>query len=360
MLTAVTFLIILVILVLIHEFGHFIAAKKNGVLVEEFGFGFPPRIFGKKIGETLYSINLIPLGGFVKLYGEEYHEGKKKTPAKNDIPSHRAFVNKTPLQKTIIITAGVVMNFFLGWVLLSILFTQGVPAPAGVMVSTIQENTPAAEAGLEVGDMLISIANKDKTVTIRSTEDLIQSTKTFADLETILLVNRAGEDIKVSITPRSNPPKGEGSLGVVIEQKIEMVRHPWYSAPYYGFIESVTMIKTIGIEVLKIPAQLITKQSTDVQFTGPIGIAKVIGEARKFGITALMQITAILSLNLAVINILPFPALDGGRQVFIFYEWITGKKTNQNLEHYLNLIGIIFLLVLSAVITIFDIQKYWG
>jgi len=360
MLTAVTFLIILVILVLIHELGHFIAAKKSGVLVEEFGFGFPPRIFGKKIGETLYSINLIPLGGFVKLYGEEYHEGEKETPGKNDIPSSRAFVNKTPLQKTIIITAGVFMNFFLGWALLSILFTQGVPAPAGVMISTIQENTPAAEVGLEVGDTLISIAYKDKTVTIRSTEDLIQSTKTFADREATLKVNRSGKEISVSIVPRSNPPKGEGSLGVVIEQKIEMIRHPWYSAPYYGFIESVSMTKTIGYEILKIPAQLISKQSTDVQFTGPIGIAKVIGEARRFGITALMQITTILSLNLAVINILPFPALDGGRQVFIFYEWITGKRTNQNLEHYLNLIGIILLLVLSAVITIFDIQKYWG
>jgi len=360
MLTAVTFLIILVILVLIHEFGHFIAAKKNGVLVEEFGFGFPPRIFGKKIGETLYSINLIPLGGFVKLFGEEYHEDGQKKKQKSEIPSSRAFVNKSPLQKTIIITAGVVMNFFLGWILLSIIFTQGVPAPDGVMVSKVQKNTPASDAGLIVGDMLNSISYENNTIEIQSTEDLIQSTKTFADQGTLLVVNRSGKMIELKITPRSNPPQGEGSLGVVIEQKIKMIKHPWYSAPYYGFIEAITMIKTIGYEVLKIPAQLITKQSTDVQFTGPIGIAKVVGEARQFGIFALMQITAILSLNLAVINILPFPALDGGRQVFIFYEWITGKKTNQNLEHYLNLIGIIILLTLSAVITIFDIQKYWG
>jgi len=360
MLTALTFLIILVILVLIHEFGHFIAAKKNGVLVEEFGFGFPPRIFGKKFGETLYSINLIPLGGFVKLYGEEYHEEKKKQSRNKEIPSHRAFVNKSPLQKTIIITAGVVMNFLLGWVLLSILFTQGVPTPAGVIINQVQKNSPADAAGLKVGDHLISIAHDKTTIEIVSTEDLINSTKTFADQPTTLLIERAEKKIPVVITPRSHPPKGEGSFGILIEQKVKMVQHPWYTAPYYGFIESVTMIKTIVVEILKIPAQLITKQSTTVAFTGPIGIAKIVGEARQFGIFALMQITAILSLNLAVINILPFPALDGGREVFILYEWVTGKKSNQNLEYYLNLIGIILLLVLSAVITIFDIQKYWG
>lgn len=360
MLTALTFLAILIILVLIHELGHFIAAKKNGVLVEEFGFGFPPRIFGKKFGETLYSINLIPLGGFVKLYGEEYHEGEKKKSDKKTIPAHRAFVNKTPFQKTIIITAGVVMNFCLGWLLLSILFTQGVPAPDGVYIASVQKDTPASEAGLMIGDKLVSISHDKQNVIIQASDDLIKSTKTFADQETELIVDREGELITVNIVPRSNPPAGQGSFGIVIEQKIKMQHYPWYTAPYHGLIESLSMIKTIAVEILKIPAQLITKQSTDVQFTGPIGIAKIVGEARKFGIVALMQITAILSLNLAVINILPFPALDGGRQVFIFYEWITGKKTNQNFEHYLNLIGIILLLVLSAVITIFDIQKYWG
>ncbi|PIZ65818.1 hypothetical protein CO051_03635 [Candidatus Roizmanbacteria bacterium CG_4_9_14_0_2_um_filter_39_13] len=360
MITALIFLVILVVLVLIHEFGHFIVAKKSGVLVEEFGFGFPPRIFGKKFGETLYSINLIPLGGFVKLYGEEYHEGEKKRPDAKSIPKHRAFVNKSPLQKTMIITAGVVMNFILGWVILSFLFTQGVPTPAGVVVTSVQDNTPATEAGLLVGDRIISITQENKTIEIVSSEDLIGSAKTFADQPTILQIERTGKVFSVDITPRSNPPKGEGSFGIVIEQKVELVKHPWYTAPYFGFIEAASMIKMIAVEILKIPAQFFTKQSTSVEFTGPVGIAKIIGEARKFGIVALLQITAVLSLNLAVINILPFPALDGGRQVFIFYEWITGKKTNQNLEHYLNLAGIILLLTLSAVITIFDIQKYWG
>ncbi|PIT89239.1 MAG: RIP metalloprotease RseP, partial [Candidatus Levybacteria bacterium CG10_big_fil_rev_8_21_14_0_10_36_7] len=122
MVTAIIFFVILLILVLIHEFGHFFGAKKSGVKVEEFGFGFPPRLFGKKIGETLYSFNLIPLGGFVKLFGEEYHEEKK-----NKTDSQRAFVNKKPWQKTIIICGGVIMNFVLGWVITSYLFTVGVP-----------------------------------------------------------------------------------------------------------------------------------------------------------------------------------------------------------------------------------------
>lgn len=360
MVTALTFLVILIILVLIHECGHFIAAKKNGVLIEEFGFGFPPRLFGKKFGETLYSINLIPLGGFVKLYGEEYYEDKKRKPDKNTIPANRAFVNKTSAQKTIIITAGVIMNFLLGWFLISILFIQGVPTPTGVTVSHVQKNTPAYEAGLMVGDKLISISHDHKKIDIETTDDLITSTKTFADQETVLQIDRSGTQIPISIIPRSNPPKGQGSFGIVIEQQVEITHYPWYSAPYFGLIKVFSMTKAIATEILKIPVQLITQHSTNVQFTGPIGIAKIVGEARKLGVMALMEITAILSINLAVINILPFPALDGGRQIFILYEWITGKKTNQNLEHYLNFFGIILLLVLSAIITIFDIQKYWG
>ncbi|KKQ37568.1 MAG: Membrane-associated zinc metalloprotease [Candidatus Roizmanbacteria bacterium GW2011_GWA2_37_7] len=360
MTTALTFLLILIILVLIHEFGHYFAAKKSGVLVEEFGFGFPPRLFGKKIGETLYSINLIPLGGFVRLYGEDHNEVKNKKIENSKIPSHRAFVNKTPFQKTIIITAGVVMNIFFGWILISILYTQGVPSPVGVTVNAIQKNSPASEAGLKIGDKLISITHSDQTVKIITTDDLVQSTQRFADEITMLQINRGDKIFSVQITPRSRPPKDQGALGIVIEQQIEIKHYPWYMAFYQGFIETLSMTKTIAAELLKIPVQLISRQSTDVEFTGPVGIAKIVNEARKFGITALIQITAILSINLAVINILPFPALDGGRQIFILYEWVTGKRANQNLEHYLNIVGIILLLTLSAVITIFDIQKYWG
>ena len=357
MITALIFFIILVILVLIHEFGHFIAAKKNGAYVEEFGFGFPPRVIGKKIGETLYSINLLPLGGFVRLFGEEYHEDHKNK--KEAIPASRAFVNKKPWQKTIIITAGVIMNFLLGWVLISYLYTVGTPAPAGVSIQEVQTNSPAKAIGLLPGDKLVKIEAEGKTIELRSTMELISATKTYADKEINLTIERKGDQSTYQITPRSKPPEGQGSMGIVIEQLIETKKYPWYTAPYYGLIEAANMTRTIMVELLKIPLQLIQSQKTSVEFAGPLGIAKVVGEARKYGINPLIEITALLSLNLAVVNILPFPALDGGRLVFVFYEWITKKKPNANFEKYLNLIGIIILLGLSVLVTIADIQKLW-
>ena len=359
MLTILTFLAILVVLVLIHEFGHYIAAKKNGVFVEEFGFGFPPRAIGKKIGETLYSINFIPLGGFVKLYGEEYHEheGKKEKP---EHPKHRAFVHKSPLQKTVILTAGVIMNFLLGWIIYSYLLVSGIPSAAGIAIEEVQSGSPAQAIGLMKGDQLVKLQHGDTVVQLNVAPDLINSAERFGDKEVALTVLREGSNKTFYITPRKNPPKGQGALGIVITQIIQKKQYPWYQAPVMGFVEAATTTKQIAIELFKIPASLFTQNATPVEFAGPVGIAKIVGEARQYGLNALLQLTALLSLNLAVINILPFPALDGGRLVFVFYEWITGKKSNQNLEKYLNLAGIIILLSLSAIITIADIQKLWG
>lgn len=357
-LTIFIFFVILVILVLIHEFGHFIAAKKSGVYVEEFGFGFPPRLFGKKFGETIYTVNALPLGGFVRLFGEEYHEEKKKT--KEGIHKERAFINKKPWQKSIIITAGVVMNFLLGWVLISYLFTVGTPVPAGVSVEKTQPNSPAAQVGLKKGDKLEKIVYGEEEMNIKTTIDLVGASRKYGDKEVTLYISRDNKSISYQITPRANPPAKQGALGIEIRQLVEKKQYPWYSAPYYGLVEAATMTKTIMVELLKIPVQFLTTQKTEVEFSGPVGIAKIVGEARKYGINALFEITALLSLNLAVVNILPFPALDGGRMVFVLYEWITGKRPNQNLEKYLNLAGIIILLSLSALVTIIDIQRLWS
>lgn len=361
MLTAITFFIILLILVLIHEFGHFFAAKRLGVKVEEFGFGFPPRIFGKKIGETLYSFNIIPLGGFVKLFGEEYHEAKKaeKKAKFDDKDSKRAFINKKPWQKTIIIIGGVVMNFVLGWVITSYLFTVGVPTPNGVVIEEVQKNSPAMEKGIKKGDQIIKLTSKSGPTEILTTYDLTQKTSEFAGQEINLLIQGENKQHEISIIPRQNPPKGEGSLGVVISQKVINVKYPWYTAGFHGFVDAGRKTLFIASQILKLPAQLFVSKKQDLSFTGPVGIAKIVGDARQYGVNALLELTALLSLNLAVINILPFPALDGGRLVFIIYEWITGKRSNAKLEQYLNLGGIIVLLTLSLVITYFDIKKFW-
>jgi regulator of sigma E protease len=355
--TILVFFLILLVLVVIHEFGHFFAAKKMGVYVEEFAFGFPPKLIAKKIGETLYSFNLLPLGGFVKLYGEEYHEDK--VAKKDKIPSSRAFVNKKPWQKTIIIIGGVLMNFALGWAIISYLFTTGIPTPNGVAIMQVQPNSPAAEQGLLKNDKLISLKSGNRTVTLNTTYDLVRATKSYADKEVVITYERNGQQNMVTVKPRSNPPKNQGALGIIINQLVETKKYPWYTAPFYGLVEAFNMTKQILFEVLRIPVQFITEQKTDVEFSGPVGIARVVGEARKIGFKAILELTALLSLNLAVINILPFPALDGGRLVFIAYEWITGKQSNANLEKYMNLAGIIILLSLSALITWFDIQRFF-
>src|SRR3989338_2244203 len=354
------FIIILGILILIHEFGHFLAAKKNGVLVEEFGLGFPPRLFGKKIGETLYSLNLFPIGGFVKLYGEEYHELQKtfnlKPPTSN--LQQRAFAFKKPWQKALIIVAGVLSNFLLGWFIISYLFTQGVPTPLNkVLVEKVLPNSPAKEAGLKAKDYLVRLDQDGKSYTLSSPNDLTLLTQKFLGQKINLLVERGGKKISLELTPRKNPPKGQGPLGIIITSPFIEKKYPWYQAPVYGLIEAFNITQKIVSELLRVLVQLIALQKPKVDVAGPIGIAHFTGQAIKFGRNAVLELLALLSLNLAVINILPFPALDGGRFVFVVYEWITKKRVNKTVERYVNLFGIIVLLSLALVISIRDVTR---
>lgn len=429
----VVFILILAVLVLVHEFGHFILAKKNGILVEEFGFGFPPRLFGKKIGETLYSINLFPIGGFVKLHGEEYED---IGPGKRE----RTFAYKKPWQKTLVIIGGVIGNFMLGWVLISYLFTQGVPVPVNtVLVEKTLSGGPAQQAGLQPKDeiiKLIVLGKKQETATpadkktytiqkgdtlwtiaetfyssgyfaydiartnhiinpnlihqgnnlilpelqntalkfspavskikqqpnrtyaIKTTNDLIALSKQFEGIAIQLVIIRNHKNFTVSLTPRKNPPKGQGPLGIVITSFIEK-RYPWYQAPISGLAEAFSISKKIIVELVKIIVRFVTLQKPNVEVTGPIGIARYTSEAMRFGSNALLELIALLSLNLAIINILPFPALDGGRLVLILYEWMTKKRVNKTIERYLNLAGFFVLIILAISISIHDIIKIY-
>lgn len=351
----VVFIIILAILVLVHELGHFIAAKKNGIKVEEFGFGFPPRIWGFKKGETLYSINLLPIGGFVKLYGEEYHEedGTKVDPKLKN----RAFVNKKPWQKAIVIVAGVLMNFMLAWVLITYLFTQGVPTPTNnVIVDNVKPGTPAAQAGLLAKDEIISVRVDATEQKVSSTGELIALSKKYGGQKVVFIIKRGETTKGVTVVPRKNPPAGEGPLGIVITSYVNK-KYPWYEAPFYGLIHSFQITRQIVVELSKTLVSLVTAGGAKVDVAGPIGIAQFTGQAIKFGNNAVLELMALLSLNLAVVNILPFPALDGGRLVFVVYEWITRRHVNKKIEQYTNIFGMVVLLSLAALISINDIVK---
>lgn len=355
MLTIILFFFVLSILVLIHEFGHFIAAKRAGVYVEEFGLGLPPRVFGVKYGETLYSLNLLPFGGFVKVLGEEEHELSQKK-----IPEHlvtRTFAYKKPWQKSIIIASGVICNFLLGWLIISFLFTQGLPVPTtDVRVEQVVAGSPAANAGLKKNDIIKTIRYQKTTIPITSPEDLVSATKRFANKEVSMTVARKHKTIIVSLTPRKNPPKDEGSLGIGISN-IEIKKFSYLEAPFLGLVESARITYLTLAELLKTLFRAATFQKIDAQIAGPIGIAVLTREAASYGYLALLQLMGILSLNLAVINILPFPALDGGRLALVLYEWVSGRKVNQVFEKRLNIAGFTILLSFIIIITIRDIVK---
>ncbi|PIP63591.1 hypothetical protein CO165_01870 [Candidatus Roizmanbacteria bacterium CG_4_9_14_3_um_filter_33_18] len=351
--TILIFILTLSILVLVHELGHFLMAKKMGVKVEEFGIGLPPKLFGIKKGETLYSVNLLPIGGFVKLFGEEY-----STPLALD--KNRTFVNKKPWQKTLIVLGGVLGNFLLGWFIFSYLVTQGVPVPTNnVIVEKVTKNSPASMAGLKEKDVILKFVppiSPMSPIPLTSSTSLITLTQKYAEKNVKLLVQRGHQQLTVDLVPRVNPPKGEGPLGIAITSFIEK-KYPWYTAPYYGLIEAFNITAKISSELGKMLYNLVTFHKQNVDVAGPIGIANLAGQAVKFGKNAFLEFLALLSLNLAIMNILPFPALDGGRLVFVLYEGITKKRPNKNFEKYTNLIGFIMLLSLAAIITVNDVVK---
>ncbi len=344
------FLAAIFILVLVHELGHFLAAKLNKVKVEEFGIGFPPSFLRIKYGETVYSLNLIPLGGFVRVYGEEKEVKKDK---------NRAFVFKKPWQKITILAAGVLGNFLLAWLLISYLFTQGVPVPVNkVIVEKVEKNSPAQKAGIKKGDIIMALTYKNETIKIKSTKELVQQVKKYAGKEVELSIKRNGEVKRIKVVPRKNPPKGQGALGIVITS-FEVKSYPWYQAPFKGLVESLRITGRIIVGVLSALGDIITFKRADVQVTGPIGIAKITSDAIKLGKNAFLELLALLSLNLAVINLFPFPALDGGRIALVLYEWKSGRRVNKEFERKLNTIGFVLLILLAIIISIYDVKRFF-
>ncbi|MBP6913319.1 MAG: site-2 protease family protein [Candidatus Levybacteria bacterium] len=357
-LTIFAFIIILSVLVLIHELGHFLTAKKFGIKVEEFGFGFPPRVFGIKKGETLYSINLLPVGGFVKLYGEDAAGGGSvKNTGKKDLPTkdiRRAFYARPVWQRFLVVVAGVVMNFVLAVVLISYVFsTTGIAVPSStVKITEVLKNSPAALSGLMVGDVVGAVNGKSTT----STKEFIQTIKKNEGKKVTLLVVREGVSQDIQLTPRSNYPKGQGPVGVGITD-IEIKKYPWYQAPFFGTIEAFKFSWMIVSGLGQMIYTLFFEGHKPEGVAGPIGVAQLTGQAVSSGVTVTLWFTALLSINLAVLNVLPIPALDGGRLFFIVTEAVTRRKINPKYESYAHAAGLVVLLGLMLIITLFDIIR---
>lgn len=408
LITIVLFVIVLGVLVFAHELGHFLAARKTGMKVEEFGFGFPPRLFGIQFfktkglngeagiksargeiiplqtadsteamgekpkkkwriiwgnarnaegGSTVYSINWIPFGGFVKILGEN-----------RESASEGSFATKSVLSRFFVLVAGVGMNFILAWLLLASALSLGIPMQLSeseslpayakakspqVMVSYVEPQSPADLSGFRPGDILLSVEGKN-IAQVRELQDL---TAARAGQKTRYTVLRGSETFDRTIIPRTNPPEGQGPLGIqpILAAKVSYPLH-------IALAKAASIVFSLMIQIFLALAQLIgglfTDRSLVASLTGPVGIAVMTHQAAQMGFSNLLYFASVLSINLGIINALPFPALDGGRMLFLIIEKIRKKRISEKIEGWANSFGFILLLFLVAWITLRDIARF--
>ncbi|MBU1126401.1 MAG: site-2 protease family protein [Patescibacteria group bacterium] len=357
-LTILIFLILLSVLVIAHEFGHFFVAKKMGMDVEEFGLGFPPRVFawkGKK--GMLWSLNLIPIGGFVRIKGES---GDNRNDPKS-------FATKSIPARIIVILAGVVMNMILAGVFLSIGFGFGFPGVVDdsispkahvsdqhIVISHVLEGSPAAE-NIELGDVLISI-NGVPYINAAVSHEAIS--KLAEEDSMFITVERSGEEETFEISAVFLEEINKDGIGISLVD-VGIVRYPWYMAPWKGIQATASFTWQILAMFGFIIKELFTQGGASIDISGPVGIAVFTGEVARQGFLYLLQFAAILSINLAIINVLPFPALDGGRLVFLLAEGIRKKPVNAKVEAIIHNFGFLLLMLLVVVITYKDIVKFF-
>ncbi|MFA6285360.1 MAG: RIP metalloprotease RseP [Parcubacteria group bacterium] len=375
MLTVLIFIIILGLLVFVHELGHFLVARRNGVFAEEFGFGFPPRIFGlykdkngkRKIvwgskdvesEDTIYSANWIPLGGFVKIRGEDGEENKDP----------KSFASKKPFTRVRILAAGVAMNIILAAVLLSIGYFVGIPqAVEDTAAGTLKDEkiqiietipgTPAEQMGIKIGDQVVGAVGDNNQIagfsTIEDVQGYINANK---GREISLEIRRGAETVKVTGIPRTDFPASEGSLGISLV-KTAQVSYPLLESIWRGVRSTFDLAGMIIVAFGSLLWKLITGHSVGMDVSGPVGIAVLTGQVAKLGFIYILQFAAVLSVNLAIINILPIPALDGGRILFILIEKIKGNPVSQKIEARAHNIGFALLITLMVVVTFRDVAR---
>lgn len=352
-------ILVLSLLVLLHEFGHFIVAKFFGVHVLEFGIGLPPKalkLFKRK--ETEYTLNWLPIGGFVRLAGED--ENPSLWDKINPLTHGHMFFAKPAWQRALIILAGVTMNFLIGILMFSVVYAKlGIPNMSGeqALVTQVTKNSPAEGANIVVGEVLVRVGDQDVTTADQFVE-LVKDKK--GEVISLYLAKLDNNGIKsdtsrvVEVIPRVNPPEGEGALGLGISTVPIIVyeKKPWYSAPFYGAVEGTK--EAIGwsrefIRIFSHPVELLKNIS------GPVAVVKVGQQAASEGWIMMVRFAGIISLNLAIFNLLPIPALDGGRLMMIILEKIVGRKRVAKYEQYVNGVGMILLIGLLIGVTVKDL-----
>lgn len=352
----IIFICTLLALVLIHELGHFLMAKRFGIKVEEFGFGIPPRVWGKKIGETLYSINWLPLGGFVKLLGED-EVGKPRSKAD--------FREKPVGQRIIVVVAGVTMNLILAWIIFySVIFYQNFKIiyptiDQGVYIGFLEKDFPAEQAGIKIGDKILKVDDKD----VKKFEDARNFIKEKnGQAVSLTLSDIDGNNVhKVTVTPKSTQKDGfligVGFSPIGIKQ-YRTLPEKIFSGITYSF--DLTKLTFLGLGKTLHDLTVGNIKSVSQSVSGPVGLATVSNDILSNGKEALpfyFWFVGVISLTLSIFNVLPIPALDGGRLLFLLIEAVTRKKVKEDTEKLVHQIGFALLLSLALLVTYSDISK---
>lgn len=353
--TLAIFLTVFTLIIAVHEFGHYITARLLGMKVLEFAFGFPPRAAGIRHAEIDYTVNWIPFGGFVRILGQDDFSIKQQGEG-----DPRAFTSKPWWAQAIVLVAGVTMNFVLALVVLTAAFAMGTTGPTGevrVADRGVAPGSPAESAGFQPGDIVVSVDGKK----VSSTRELIQYTRRNVEKEIALEVSRNGRPIPtVRAVPRAEPPEGEGPLGI----KIEDVQGPIAVGLPEAAGQAWALTGDVVTQIAELPGQLLGRGGSGSgpapEVTGPVGIFQVTGQVSELGLPTLLKLVGVLSVNLGVLNIVPFPGLDGGRLFFVLASALLRRRLSPQLEAGIHAAGFLLLLGLLVLVSISDIRRVVG
>jgi len=365
--SVILFLLVLFVLILVHEWGHYITAKKTGMRVDEFAIGFPPKLFSIKKGETEYSFNSLPIGGFVRIYGENLDADVKAV----DPDASRAFGSRPLWAQAVVLVAGVTMNVIFAWFLFALTFMIGVPA-------SVNEDVAGAEAVLYVasvlpegpldgvippGSKILSLSSGDNELVSPRPTEFSQFIQDNADRDiSINFLAPKSEEQTVTVTPVKGliaDNESKAAVGVALSL-VETEKYSFVAAMIEASKATYNGLINITVGLTSLLADAVTGNADFAQVAGPVGIVGMVGDAADFGLTALLTFTAFISLNLAVINMLPVPALDGGRLLFVAYEAVTKKAVNPLWAGRMNLIGFVLLMLLMITVTYNDILRLFA
>jgi regulator of sigma E protease len=362
------FIIILAVLVFVHELGHFLTAKWSGIRVDEFAVGFPPRIASFTKGETKYALGLIPFGGYVKIFGEDY-EDANSDELKESPDKARSFIGKPWYIQCMVLLAGITFNIIFAWLLLSASFMVGMPAPADYQgqgqvqnavttVTSVQANSPAAAAGLTPGDNIIAISAGGDTVQDPSSEAIQNFTASHGGQPITITYLKGQETKTVEVTPTIREGNDKPTIGITMEA-IGTLRLGFFQSIWQGLKLTVALVWATIVGLTQFLGNAIIGNAKMADVTGPVGIAGLVNDATQLGFSYVLSFTAFISINLAIINLIPFPALDGGRVLFVLIEKIRGKAFNTRAVQIVNTVGLALLLLLMVVVTFHDIAKFF-